>query len=237
VVAAPSSVGRTSVRRVQETVITVEGRHERRHAAERGTVTLVVGFDGEVREDVVQRTTHAHARLVDQVRALHDPSAGPVVAWAAHRLAVGSDRPWSPDGRQLDLVHEASVQLDATFSDLARLVEWVEQVAVLDGVVVRGIGWTLTDEHHKELADQARTRAVADAVERATTYAHALGLTSVHAVAVAEPGLLGGVDVPARPVSAKTLLRGPADNGGGRLDLEPEEVTVAAVVHARFAAT
>lgn len=225
------------MRRVQETVITVEGRHESRHPAERGTVTLVVGFDGELREDVVQRTTHAHARLVDQVRALHDPVVGPVVSWAAHRLAVGSDRPWSPDGRQLELVHEASVQLDATFCDLARLVEWVEQVAVLDGVAVRGIAWALTDERAHELADHARTRAVADAVGRATAYARSLGLTSVRAVAVAEPGLLGGVDVPARPVSAKSLLRGPADNGGGRLDLEPEQITVAAVVHARFAAT
>lgn len=225
------------MRRVQETVITVEGRHESRHAAERGTVTLVVGFDGELREDVVQRTTHAHARLVDQVRALHDPVVGPVVSWAAHRLAVGSDRPWSPDGRQLELVHEASVQLDATFCDLTRLVEWVEQVAVLDGVAVRGIAWALTDERAHELADHARTRAVADAVGRATAYARSLGLTSVRAVAVAEPGLLGGVDVPARPVSAKSLLRGPADNGGGRLDLEPEQITVAAVVHARFAAT
>jgi len=225
------------VRRVQETVITVEGRHESRHPAERGTVTLVVGFDGELREDVVQRTTHAHARLVDQVRALHDPVVGPVVSWAAHRLAVGSDRPWSPDGRQLGLVHEASVQLDATFCDLARLVEWVEQVAVLDGVAVRGVAWALTDERAHELADHARTRAVADAVGRATAYARSLGLTSVRAVAVAEPGLLGGVDVPARPVSAKSLLRGPADNGGGRLDLEPEQITVAAVVHARFAAT
>lgn len=225
------------MRRVQETVITVEGRHESRHAAERGTVTLVVGFDGELREDVVQRTTHAHARLVDQVRALHDPVVGPVVSWAAHRLAVGSDRPWSPDGRQLGLVHEASVQLDATFCDLARLVEWVEQVAVLDGVAVRGVAWALTDERAHELADHARTRAVADAVGRATAYARSLGLTSVRAVAVAEPGLLGGVDVPARPVSAKSLLRGPADNGGGRLDLEPEQITVAAVVHARFAAT
>lgn len=225
------------MRRVQETVITVEGRHESRHPAERGTVTLVVGFDGELREDVVQRTTHAHARLVDQVRALHDPVVGPVVSWAAHRLAVGSDRPWSPDGRQLGLVHEASVQLDATFCDLARLVEWVEQVAVLDGVAVRGVAWALTDERAHELADHARTRAVADAVGRATAYARSLGLTSVRAVAVAEPGLLGGVDVPARPVSAKSLLRGPADNGGGRLDLEPEQITVAAVVHARFAAT
>ncbi len=221
---------------MQETTITVEGRCEHRHVAERGTVSLVVGFEGPQRDEVVQRATHAHARMVDQVRALHDPSTGPVTWWSAHRLSVWSRRPWNEHGTQLPLVHHAQVGLEATFADLSRLAEWVEQVAVLDGVTVQGVDWTLTDATRTRLVADARERAVADAVERAGSYARALGLTQVRAVALAEPGLLGAPDNPAEYEAA--VMRGAvADAAAGQLDLKPEEITVASAVHARFVAS
>lgn len=221
---------------VPTTTITVEGRFTHHRAAERGTVSLVVGFEGPQRDDVVQRATHAHARIVDQVRALHHPSSGPVTWWAAQRLSVWSRRPWNDEGKQLPFVHHANVGLDAKFSDLARLAEWVEQVAVLDGVSVQGVSWTLTDVTRKQLVADARARAVADAVARATAYAAALGLGDVRAVELAEPGMLGDHSRPTASQSVAAARTASSTNGGGRLDLKPEDITVDSAVHARFLA-
>ncbi|UJP40968.1 SIMPL domain-containing protein [Cellulomonas palmilytica] len=225
---------------MQDTVVTVEGRFEHRHAAERGTVSLDVGFACDVRDDAVRRTTHAHARLVDQVRSMYDEAAGPVTRWASQRLAVWAQRPWNDQGVQLPLVHHASVALDATFSDLARLAAWVEQVAVLDGVTVLGVQWSLTDATRTRLLEDARERAVADADARARTYARALGLRDVRPVAVAEPGMLGdpGPGSPGEEAPMLAAARGMvADSADARLDLKPEELTVAVRVHARFRAS
>ena len=222
---------------VPGTTITVEGRFEHHHAAERGTVSLVVGFEGPQREDVMQRATHAHARIVDQVRALHDPSSGPVTWWSAQRMSVWSRRPWNDHGKQLPFVHHAQVGLEAKFSDLARLAEWVEQVAVLDGVTVRGVDWTLTEVTRTRRVADARARAVADAVERAGAYASALGLTDVRAVALAEPGMLGDQRRPAAPEAVAMMRGAVADGAGGQLDLKPEDITVESAVHARFVAS
>ncbi len=225
---------------MQDTVVTVEGRFEHRHAAERGTVSLDVGFESDVRDDAVRRTTHAHARLVDQVRSMHDESAGPVTWWASQRVAVWAQRPWSDQGARPPLVHHASVQLEATFADLARLAAWVEQVAVLDGVTVLGVQWALTDPTRTRLLEDARERAVADAIDRARAYARALGMRDVRPLAVAEPGMLGDPgpgspgDEPPILAAARAMV---ADAAEGRLDLKPDELSVAVRVHARFAAS
>jgi len=223
---------------MHETVVTVEGRFEHHHPAERGTVVLGVGFEGAERDDVVRRTTALHARVVEQVRAMHDPDAGPVTWWSSDRTSVWSHRPWSSSGKQLAPVHHAAVRVEAKFSDLARLAQWVEQVATLDGVTVQGVTWTLTEVTRRRLTVDARQRAVADAVDRATVYAGALGLQDVRAVAVAEPGMLGDVTGPVAVVESTGSLRAaaaPADGPG--LELKPEDLTVTAVVHARFAAS
>lgn len=223
---------------MQETVVTVEGRFTHHHPAERGTVTLAVGFEGPGRDDVVRRTTQAHARLVEQVRALHDPSAGPVTWWSSQRLSVWGQRPWNNQGKQLAMVHHASVQLEVKFSDLARLADWVEQVAALDGVTVHGVRWALTEVTRRRLVVDARERAVADAVARARVYAGALGLSDVRAVALAEPGMLGDQSRPVPAEAGIAMTRGAAKEAdGGGLELKPEDITVESTVHARFAAS
>ncbi|RFA09239.1 SIMPL domain-containing protein [Subtercola boreus] len=219
-----------------DTIITVEGRFDYHHPAERGTARLTAGFEGPEKAPVLARTTAVHSVLAGQAEKLR--SGGAVTWWSADRMRVWSDRPWSQDGAVLPLVHHAAVELQVKFADLAALAEWVESVAGEEGVAVSGIDWALTEVTRARITAEAQRRAVQDAVGRATAYAKSLGLSSVHPLAVADPGMLG--DGSKRGATHETAMMsrvaGSATNGGG-LDLKPDDITVSARVHARFAAS
>lgn len=221
---------------VDETVITVEGRFDHHHRAERGTAALTVGFEGSDREAVVRRTTELHAALTGEVRSMHVPSAGPVTWWSSDRVRVWSTRPWNKDGKQLALVHHCSVAFDVKFSDLDRLATWIEDVSVRDGVTVNGIEWALTVATRTRLVADARHRAVQDAVTKAAGYATSLGLSQVRPLAVADPGMLGDESRPTTDAGGAAMLRSSA-SGGPELQLRPADLTIEARVHARFAAS
>jgi len=224
------------------TVLTVEGRAERRVPAERGTVQLDVAAEGADRGAVVAEATGLHARLVEHVRRL--AAEGTVTRWSADRVRVGSSRPWSPTGEQLPPVHVAAVALEAETADPEALAALVEEAASHEGVTVTGVHWSLTDATRAAVVAEVEDAAVRDAVDRAGRRAHSLGLGAVQATAVADAGLLGeGPSAPpggpgggpGGPGLARALAAPVQD--GAALDLTPEPVTVTAVVHARFTAS
>ncbi|RFA23352.1 SIMPL domain-containing protein [Subtercola boreus] len=220
-----------------DTIITVEGHFDYHHPAERGTVTLSAGFEGPDRGAVVTRTTGTHSTLVTQAQQLS--SSGSVTWFSADRMRAWSERPWNSDGKQLPLVHHASVSLEVKFADLGALAEWAETIATVEGVTVAGIRWALTEVTKARITAEAQNRAVQDAVSRATAYAQSLGLSSVRPLAVADPGMLGDESRPQPSVGAAPMSRALAatSGGSGGLDLKPEDITVASRVHARFAAS
>lgn len=87
---------------------------------------------------------------------------------------------------------------------------------------------------------RGRDIAVAVAVERATSYAKAIGHESVEPVEIADLGLLGGGDsAPVQPVmafarSGKSV--GDSLEGASAADFRPDEIVVSAGVEARFRA-
>ena len=221
---------------MNDTIITVEGHFDYRHPAERGTVHVSAGFQGPAREEVVRLTTQRHSGLAEEAQRLRQEGA--VTWWSAERLRAWSERPWNQDGKQLPLVHHAAASLKVKFADLARLAEWVERVASLDGVTLTGIEWALTEATRASITAEARHRSVQDAIERAAAYATSLGLTAVRPLAIADPGMLGDDSRPHSGATAAPMMRAmsTAQESGG-LDLKPEDITVEARVHARFAAT
>lgn len=219
-----------------DTIITVQGEYELTHPAERGAVRLSVAYEGEERGETLALATQRHASLASELRELHNPQAGPVTAWASDQLRVWGDRPWNQDGRRLAPVYHAEVGMDVTFSDLTALSDWVGVVSLLDGVVIQGVTWSLTEARRQSITQEARRRAVENAVAKATVYATSLGLTSVKPLALSDPGMLG--DGPANGQPQPLLARAmSADFGGATLALKPEDITVAVQVHARFAAS
>ncbi|WP_374007024.1 SIMPL domain-containing protein [Leifsonia sp. LS-T14] len=219
-----------------DTIITVQGEYELRHPAERGAVRLRVSYDGPARDEVLALTTQRQLSLTSELRELHDPQTGPVIQWSSDQLRVWGERPWSNDGQRLDVVHHAEVGIDALFSDLAALSDWVGVVSLLDGVLIDGITWSLTDARRQSLTQEARRRAVENAVAKATVYATSLGLSSVKPLALSDPGMLGDGSAPGQPPQPLFARALSADPGGASLSLKPEELTIAVQVHARFSA-
>lgn len=220
-----------------DTIITVQGEYELRHPAERGALRLRVAYEGPSRDEVLALTTQRQVSLTAELRDLHDPQRGPVVQWASDQLRVWGDRPWNPDGSRGDVVHHAEVGIDAVFSDLAALSDWVGVASLLDGVAVDGITWSLTEARRQTLTQEARRRAVENAVAKATVYATSLGLSSVTPLALSDPGMLGDGSAPGQPPQPLFARAVSADMGGAALSLKPEQLTIAVQVHARFAAS
>src|SRR6478609_8278428 len=164
---------------MSEVVITVRGEHETRVAPEEAVVRLSVRTEGPDRGDVVER-----------MAALAAPLRSDLAEWSSQRVSVWANRPWNSEGKQLALVQYASVEISATFSDLAALSWWVSDVAEQDGIQVDGVQWRLTPATAKKLEADVAAQAVKVAVERATAYAGAVGLASVTPLEIADVGLL-----------------------------------------------
>ena len=163
---------------------------------------------------------------------LDDKENGAVTWWSADQLRTWSNRPWNKDGKQLPLVHHASVDLEVKFRDFSALSRWVgEHVANTEGFRVARVEWALTAKRREALEKDVRARAVLDAVRRAQQYADALGLGQIRPVAIADAGMLG-----TRPESGPqgALMRAAAVGGAPEVELAPEHIEVSAEVDARF---
>lgn len=149
-------------------------------------------------------------------------------------IRTWSNRPWNNEGKQLPLVHHASVGVEVKFRDFAALSRWVGQhVAEIEGFRVAQVKWTLTEKQRATLLADVRTHAVRDAVTRAQHYADALGLGAVAPVAIADAGMLN--TTPESGPQAAYLRAGPA-GGAPVAELVPEDIEVSATVDARFVA-
>ena len=85
---------------------------------------------------------------------------------------------------------------------------------------------------------EVRSRSVKDAVTKATVFAQSIGLGSVSAIALADPGMLGDQGSGATGGGAEyRSMKAMSDAGGaGQLQLKPEDIEVSSVVDARFTA-
>lgn len=224
---------------MSEVTITVRGEHEARVAPEEAVAHLSVRAEGPERGAVVERIAALAAPLREDLETRK--SAGTISEWSSQRVSVWANRPWNNEGRQLALVHYASVEITATFTDFAALSWWVSEVAERDGVQVDTVTWRLTPATAKSVEAEVAAQAVKVAVDRATAYAGALGLAALTPLEVADLGLLThGSDAssPApKMMRAAPMAAMDAGAGGGpAVDLQPEDILVTAAVEARFAA-
>lgn len=222
---------------MSETVISVQGHHSAWYPAERATVVVSVAADGPDRDPVFAAATEALDALRRTVEPLHNAAKGPITWWAADSVRVWSQRPWSEDGKQLDPVHYAALDLTAKFSDFAELARWIERVVVISGANLGSIEWALTDARQTSVLAEVRSLAVKDAVSKASVYAQSIGLASVTATAIADPGMLGDSSPMPQAAHERLMMKASFDSAAGApLDLKPEQIEVSASVDARFVA-
>ncbi len=215
---------------MSDVIITVRGEHETRIAPEEGVVHLSVRCDGPERGPVVERIAAIAAPLREELAARQ--ASGEVSEWSSQRASVWAERPWNNEGIQLPLVHHASVDVVATFTDFAALSWWVSAVAEREGVQVGGVTWQLTSATRRTVEAEVAAHAVQTAVSRATAYANAIGHASVAPLEIADVGLLGRPEADPGP----RMMRAMATDASPSLDFQPPDITVTAGVEARFAA-
>lgn len=215
---------------MSDVIITVRGEHETRIAPEEGVVHLSVRSDGPERGPVVERIAAIAAPLRDELAARQ--ASGEVSEWSSQHANVWAERPWNNEGIQLPLVHHASVEVVATFTDFAALSWWVSAAAEREGVQVGGVTWQLTTATRRSVEAQVAAHAVQTAVSRATAYANAIGHASVTPLEIADIGLLGRPEADPGP----RMMRAMATDASPTLDFQPQPITVTAGVEARFAA-
>jgi hypothetical protein len=220
-----------------ETVISVQGQHTAWFTAERATVVVSITFDGPHRNPVFSSATAALDAVRETVVGRHDAQSGPITWWSADTVRVWSERPWNTQGKQLDPVHHAALDLSARFSDFEALAAWIELVVAIPGTAISGIEWSLTDATRTSATTEVRSRAVKDAVAKASVYAQSIGLGSVTATAIADPGMLGDSASP-NPMAMDRMMTKSAFTPGDseRLELKPEQIEITAAVDARFVA-
>ena len=224
-----------------ETTITVQGKFSAFYPAERATVEVWVHHEASKRQPAFDATIAAADVVRDNIVALHDTAAGPITWWASDTVQVWNEKPWSNDGKQLPPVFHARVGFTAKFSDFAALSRWIEAVSSVDSVTVGSIRWALTEARTTGVTTEVRSRAVKDAVAKASVYAQSIGLGSVTAVAIADPGMLGDQVRGGGDAGEVSFMRAKASGVGGgsepSLSLKPEDIEVSAVVDARFVAS
>jgi uncharacterized protein YggE len=214
---------------MSQVTIAVRGESETRVRAEEAAVRVTVATDGPSRGPVVERAQERAASVQDGLVA--HLRSGEVSEWSSARVSVWSDRPWNNEGVQLPLVHHASVELSATFTDAGALSWWLGDVAETDDVQVTAVDWRLARETRVNVERKVAASAVQVAVERAAAYAEALGLASVTAVEIADAGLLES-----RPDTATSRMMFARADSGPSFSLQPPELVVSATVEGRFVA-
>ena len=223
-----------------DTIITVQGEHSAWYPAERATAFASVHAWGDSRDDVFARAVASADSVRSLIEAIHDAKTGPVTWWSSDSVRVWSERPWNNEGKQLDPVFHAAVDFSVKFKDFTALAEWVEAAAALDDTSVGGITWDLTEATRTSVTTEVRSRAVKDAVAKASVFAQSIGLGSVTATALADPGMLGdpaGTGASGAAPMYRASMKTAADfSGAPQLALKPEEIAVSAIVDARFVA-
>lgn len=217
---------------MSEVTITVRADSAQHLAPERATIRLSVRQEAMERATAVDGATMLAEPIRARISAQAD--AGIILDWSSAQLTVRAERPWLGDGRRGDHVYTASIDMTATFADAAELSAWTSEISSGDGIEVHGVEWWLTPETRIRVEREVASDAVGSAVTRGEAYAHALGLTEVVPVEIADIGLLSSPSP--TPEQAPLLATRFAAGGAPGMVYEPTDIVISATVEARFLA-
>lgn len=212
--------------------INVRGSHTVRLLPERATVHAALAAEGPEPQPVFDAVVAALADVKTSIEALHDPKRGPVTWYSFDQVRMGSRRPWNKDGKQLPLVHSATVSVAAKFSDFDDLATWVTWSAGVDGFGIGYIEWAPTEDRRLKVERKTRRRALRDAKRRAQDYADALELGVVTVRTISDTAMNRPVPV-ARMAAMRSEAPAPPA-ASPELSLRPEEIEISAEVEATF---
>lgn len=213
--------------------ITVCGQAIERASAERATVTVQSRHSAPSAEEAMRTVAAAHERLVADARA-HE-AAGAAESWHADRVWISHSQEWVGEGQPRRSVYSAAAAVTVRFIDFEVLGTWIGAVGVHETHEVGGIQWSLSEETERARARAARTRAIADAAERAADYAAAAGLGTPVVDGIQEPGTT--TPGPRAPKARmETMAFAASADAAPAVAFEAGEIEVRAAVEVRFVA-
>lgn len=206
-------------------VVRVRGEATADHAPDRATLAV------HVRESSPDSRSAALARASEvtaHLRSALDGAEG-VRRVVLSRVSVHEQWSWDPGaGTNQRAGWEATV--GGTVEVDAGAVPEVAEVVAAAGAGIGGVSWELDDTAAVRRA--VRRAAVDAAREAATDLADAVGRPLGPLRELADPGLSSAA--PGGPETMAAMTRGSV-GGGPSLDLDPQDVTVSAVVEATYA--
>lgn len=220
---------RPTLARMTSVDISVRGSHTVRMAPEQATVYADVAADGPEPQPVFDAVAAALAEVTRSLESRLHVENPPVTTFLVEQARRSSHRPYNAQGKQLPLVHSATVSISATFTDFDDLAAWVSWSAGVPGLSVSHIDWTLTETTRLQVERSTRQEAVRDAKRRAQDYADALDLGPVTVRSISDPGTVGP------PMPKVMMARAMSDAGEPpEISLRPDAVDIAATVEATF---
>jgi uncharacterized protein YggE len=222
--------------------ITVSGSAQRHYSPNRCTVHLGLHADGSDRQAAADQVTAAAVSITDAVTALVERPRSPVARWSLDQIQHSRSRPYHRDGKQRPWVYRSSASATVTFKDFAALGPFIDEVADVEAVSVGHLQWWLTRKVEAKKTAHVRDLAVQDALAKAQEYTQGLGYSEFHAIAIADPGMLGlstggqqYLSAPGGIPAARAMSALPSDEIP-MIELTPDRITVSADVEARFEA-
>lgn len=222
--------------------ISVTGTSSIHRHPERAFLTLRVSSNGHSQATVSQEVTlrsNGIQQLLNELAPKTEtgqatPDA-PVTVYSVGFLRSWSQVPHDRNGNPLQRVYYAQTNINANFRDFNKLSEVAAKLLGLPNVEINGIDWQLTKPTRKALGSESRKLAMLDAVEKAKDYAGVVGREIV-AVEVNEGGSSGpsGARMMMMQQQMPQMAAGHMGNGGGGLDLTPQNIDVTHSVNVKF---
>lgn len=212
--------------------ISVRGTSSTTTPPDLGVLSLAVAVEGRDRSaafDAARAATQAAVAVVTP-----DGEADRLVV---SPVSVYTTRPQATSGKLQPEVHRASSTVRAAFRNVETLSRVAAELGRARYITLTQIGWELTEDTARRVAEEQTAAAVRDAVRRAQVMAEAAGAGEVRVVEIADPGLLSesrdGFGAP-----AGAMMRASFDGGEESLDPEflqivPRPVPTAITVEVR----
>jgi uncharacterized protein YggE len=208
------------------TDITVRGQSRDIRDPDRAVLHINVHAEARDWGEAHVAAASAIAALTKSIEELQAARPGALERWS---VGQSYQSHWPVKGVQR---FSESARVMLHFTDFSAMSEWA-YANTSDIVQLSGIGWELSPALKDQVRRELGRAAIADARDRATTFADAANLTIIAVKALSDPGLLSGAINDGHPVAAAALLRGGA---APVISLTPEPIETVAEVEAHFLA-
>lgn len=217
--------------------ITVQAYHEETVRPEIGRLHAAVMAEAHDKDEVLRKVTATVSALSAALKTLQGGDPAAVTEVVVRPITTSSWRP-SNRGKLQPAQYTARCTLRADFVDVAALADFAAAHGTMDGLNLQHVEWRLTEATRRDIEAACVTKAVIAARERALIMARAAGETDVRCLEVTDPGLLGDhsremADIGFAKGGAMMMRAGGAVEMEG-IEIQPDDLTLAATVHARF---